>query len=70
MLQLKNVSYKVGDKTIRFKVISESGKEQEYEINIHRYSKTEDIISGVMSIGILGSIAFGCYKLVKKRKRS
>lgn len=34
----KNIE--VGDKIITFKVIAESGKEQEYIINIHRYSKT------------------------------
>lgn len=64
-----NKKIEVGDKVIKFKVISESGKEQEYEINIHRYSKTEDIISGIICIGILASIGFGCYKFLKKGSR-
>lgn len=62
----KNIE--VGDTTIKFKVIAESGKEQEYTINIHRYSKTEDIIPTILAFGIIGGIGFGIYKLFRKIK--
>lgn len=62
----KNIE--VGDKTIKFKVIAESGKEQEYTINIHRYSKTEDIIYTILAFALIGGIGFGIYKLFKKIK--
>lgn len=61
----------VGDKTIKFKVISESGKEQKYEINIHRNSKAKDVISTIIAFsisgciggGIIGGIGFVVYKI-------
>lgn len=62
----KNIE--IGDTTIKFKVIAESGKEQEYVINIHRYSKMEDIIYTILVFGIIGGMGFGIYKLVKKIK--
>lgn len=62
----KNIE--VGNKTIKFKVISQSGKEQEYTINIHRYSKTEDIIYTILSCVLIGGIGFVIYKLFNKIK--
>ncbi len=58
----------VGDKTIKFKVIAESGKKQEYTVNIHRYGQIEEIGYTVLGIGVLGGIGFGGYKSSKKLK--
>lgn len=60
---------KIGNKIIKFKVIAENGKEQEYVLNFHRYSKTEEIIYGIIGFGLIGGIGFGIYKLFKKIKR-
>lgn len=62
----KNIG--VGDKKIKFKVIAESGKEQEYIINIHRYSKMEDVVYAILAFALIGGIGFGIYKVIKKIK--
>lgn len=62
----KNIE--VGDKIIKFKVIAENGKEQEYTINIHKYSNTESRAYTILGIAIVGGIGFGIYKLIKKIK--
>lgn len=61
----KNIE--VGDRIIKFKVIAENGKEQEYTINIHRYSKTEDIISTILAFVLMGGVGFAIYKFFKKK---
>lgn len=62
----KNIG--TGNKTIKFKVIAESGKEQEYTINIHRYSKIEEIGYAALGVGLIGGVGFGTYKSSKKLK--
>lgn len=62
----KNID--VGDKIIKFKVIAESGKEQEYTINIHRYSRMEEIGYTILGVGLIGGMGFGTYKSSKKLK--
>lgn len=57
-----------GDRTIKFKVIAESGKEQEYIINIHKYSKIEDVVYTILAFSMIGATGFGIYKLFKKIK--
>lgn len=58
----------VGNKTIKFKVTAENGKEQEYMINIHKYNKTENIIYTILGFSIIVAVGFGVYKLFKKIK--
>ena len=65
-----NKNLKSGDKRIVFKVVSESGKEQKYIINIHKYSKSEDIIYTVIGFAFIGGIIFGIYKIFKKFKKN
>lgn len=62
----KNIE--VGDTTIKFEVIAESGKEQEYTINIHRYSKIEDVVYAILVFALIGVMGFGIYKFFKKIK--
>jgi len=64
-----NKNIKAGDQTIKFKVISESGKEQEYILNLYKYSKIEDILYTTIGFVLFGSVGFGIYKLFKKFKR-
>ena len=59
-----------GDKIIKFKVISESGKEQEYEINIHKYSESEENVNTIIGLGVTGGIGYGIYKWRKKKSVS
>ena len=55
----------VGDKIIKFKVISQSGKSQIYTLNLYRYSKYEEQFYLVVGLLVLGLIGFGIYKLIK-----
>jgi len=60
---------KVGDNNLQIKVIAEDGTEQIYNIVINRATKTEDAISTILGLGIVGGSGYGVYKLVKKRKK-
>ena len=53
---------------MKIKVIAEDGTEQEYEIIIHKYSKTEDNTSNTITLGILGLAGYGIYNLINKKK--
>ncbi len=57
-----------GDKNIKFKVIAENGKEQEYILNFYKYSKTEEIIYDIIAWALIGLMGYGSYKLFKKIK--
>lgn len=61
---------KVGDNNLKIKVIAEDGSEQIYNIIINRASKTEDIISTILGLGIVGGSGYGIYYLVKKVKKN
>lgn len=59
---------KTGDNLLKISVIAEDGSTQEYEINIYKYSTTEEIISTIIVLGIFGGTGYGIYYLIKKRK--
>ena len=59
---------KTGDNIINIKVTAEDGTEQNYEINIYKYSKTEDVIYTILGFGFLGGIGYGIYYVIKKIK--
>lgn len=61
---------KVGDNNLEIKVIAEDGSEQVYNVVINRASKTEDTISTILGLGIVGGSGYGVYKLVNKRKKN
>lgn len=57
-----------GDNKLEIKVIAEDGKEQIYEITIHKNSKVEDAIYNLTFFGIFGIIGCGIYYLIPKIK--
>lgn len=57
---------KFGDNVIKFKIIAENSKEQEYVLNVYRYNKVEEITYSIIAFMFIGGIVFGIYKLVKK----
>lgn len=57
-----------GNNIMAFKVIAQDGTEKIYELTVYKESKTDDIIGGVLGLGVLGGIGVGTYYLVKKRK--
>lgn len=57
---------KYGDNIIKIKVIAEDSSEQQYEINIHKYTQIEETISNIAVFGIFGVIIFGIYYIIKK----
>ncbi len=59
----------VGDNIINIKVTAEDGSVQEYEINVYRYSKVEDIIYTVLGFGFLGGFGAGVVYLAKKAEK-
>lgn len=60
---------KTGDNELKIKVIAEDGTEKEYEIIIHKYTKSEETISTILGLAIIGGMGYGIYYLVKKKKR-
>lgn len=62
-------SLKTGDNIIKIKVTAEDGTEVEYELNIYKYTKGEETISTIISLGIFGGIGYGIYYFVKKKKK-
>ncbi len=58
----------VGNKIIKFTVVAESGKEQQYTINIHKNSKLEEILYTIISVVVVGIVIFGTYLFIKKVK--
>ena len=58
----------VGNKIIKFTVIAESGKEQQYTINIHKNSKLEEILYTIISVVVVGIVIFCTYLFIKKVK--
>lgn len=57
---------KTGDNIIKIKVIAEDSTEQQYEINIHKYTQLEETISNIIVFGIFGGIAFCIYYIIKR----
>lgn len=60
---------KTGDNTLNIKVIAEDGTEQKYEITVHKYTKTEEIITTILAFGVIGGMGYGIYYCIKKGKQ-
>lgn len=58
----------VGDRTIKFKVIAQNGKEQLYTLKLYKHNRGEEIISTIIAFSFLGGVGFGIYILAKKLK--
>lgn len=57
---------KTGDNELKIKVIAEDGAEKEYKIIIHKYTKSEETISTILGLAIIGGMGYGIYYVVKK----
>ena len=62
----KNLEY--GDNILKFTVTAEDGTEEVYELTVDKSTKAEEVISGVLSIGLIGGAGYGIYYAVKKKK--
>lgn len=60
---------KTGDNAINIKVIAEDGTKQQYEIILHKCTKSEETITTIFSFGIIGGMGYGIYYCVKKGKQ-
>lgn len=58
----------VGDRTIKFKVIAQNGKEQLYTLKLYKHNRGEEIISTIIAFSFLGGVGFSIYILAKKLK--
>lgn len=57
---------KTGDNELKIKVIAEDGTEKEYEIIIHKYTKSEETISTILGLAIIAGMGYGIYYVIKK----
>lgn len=57
---------KTGNNELKIKVIAEDGTEKEYEIIIHKYTKSEETISTILALAIIGGMGYGIYYVIKK----
>lgn len=62
----KDLEY--GDNIVKFTVTAEDGTEEVYELTVDKSTKAEEVISGVLSIGLIGGAGYGIYYAVKKKK--
>lgn len=62
----KNLKY--GDNIVKFTVTAEDGTEEVYELTVDKSTKAEEVISGVLSVGLIGGAGYGIYYAVKKKK--
>ena len=62
----KNLKY--GDNIVKFIVTAEDGTEKVYELTVDKSTKTEEVISGILSLGLIGGAGYGIYYAVKKKK--
>lgn len=62
----KNLKY--GDNIVKFTVTAEDGTEKVYELTVDKSTKTEEVISGILSLGLIGGAGYGIYYAVKKKK--
>lgn len=59
---------KTGDNILNIKVVAENGTEQNYEINIYKYSMFDDVISIGIGLWFIGGIACIIYCIIKSVK--
>ena len=62
----KDLEY--GDNIVKFTVTAEDGTEEVYELTVDKSTKAEEVISGVLSVGLIGGAGYGIYHAVKKKK--
>ncbi len=62
----KEKKIKIGDNEIKFNVVAENGRNQEYILNVHKNSNIENIIYPIIGFAFLGGIGLIIYKLIKK----
>lgn len=62
----KDLEY--GDNIVKFTVTAEDGTEEVYELTVDKSTKEEEVISGVLSVGLIGGAGYGIYYAVKKKK--
>ena len=62
----KNLKY--GDNIVKFIVTAEDGTEKVYQLTVDKSTKTEEVISGILSLGLIGGAGYGIYYAVKKKK--
>lgn len=55
-----------GDNELMIKVIAEDGTEKEYEIILHKYAKSEEIIARIIVLVIISVVWFGIYFIINK----
>lgn len=62
----KSHKIKTGDNEIRFNVIAENGRSQEFILNVHKYSNIENIVYPIIGLAFISGIGLFIYKLIKK----
>lgn len=62
----KDLEY--GDNIVKFTVTAEDGTEEVYELTVDKSTKAEEVISGVLSVELIGGAGYGIYHAVKKKK--
>ena len=58
----KDLEY--GDNIVKFTVTAEDGTEEVYELTVDKSTKAEEVISGVLSVGLIGGAGYGIYHAV------
>lgn len=58
-----------GNNFMSFKVIAPDNSEKIYELTIYKYTKTEEILSTILGLGMVGGIGYGAYYFLKQRNK-
>lgn len=64
-----NDDLKVGNNEIIFVVTAEDGTKKEYKLTVNKSSKSNEIVSKILGLTMLGGTGYGIYYLVNKPKK-
>lgn len=65
-----NDDLKVGNNEIIFVVTAEDGTKKEYKLTVNKSSKSNEIVSKILGLAMLGGTGYGIYYLVNKPKKN
>lgn len=60
---------KSGKNLVTFTVVAEDGTEEKYELTVNKYTKTDETMSAILGLVVMGGIGYGIYYFIKKRKK-
>ena len=68
-VEMDEIELLSGDNHLAIRVIAEDGTNQVYDITIHKYTKMEEMASGIVAIVVILGVGLGIFYFVKKKRK-